>query len=149
MPDSKASQAKRSGNAAELLLRFHEQQARLYLEQLLEDIARRPSTFAFTKDEILNGLNEAWSHIGEYIQSLDELRATFEKELYEETADNRQLHDENEDLERIMTPPPTTESPTGSSQPLTSLVKAQYSRKCAHKLDKNEDFQNKVRKYDK
>ncbi|KIJ24395.1 hypothetical protein M422DRAFT_254723 [Sphaerobolus stellatus SS14] len=115
-------------------------------EHLLEDIARCPSTFAFTKDKILDGLNEVWPHIGEYIQNLDESRVTFEKELYEETADNCQLQDENEDLraqililearvaslqphtlsERIMTPHPTTESPT----------------------NENEDFWNKVQKYD-
>ncbi|KIJ31299.1 hypothetical protein M422DRAFT_267109 [Sphaerobolus stellatus SS14] len=173
MSESKKSQAKRSGNTAELLSQFREQQARhdenhvevsavygacfvyhpegcdhcsIYLEHLLEDIKRRPSTSAFTKDEILDELNEAWPHI--------------------ETANNRRLHDENEDLrvqililetrleslqppalsERIMTPPPTTKSPTGS-YPLTSPVKAQYSCKCARKLDENEDFQNKVRKY--
>ncbi|KIJ54770.1 hypothetical protein M422DRAFT_240855 [Sphaerobolus stellatus SS14] len=194
MSDSNKSQAKHSGNTAEVLSQFHEQRAQRdknrvevsavysmcfiyhpegcdhcssYLEHLLEDIKRRPSTFAFTKDEILDGLNEVWPHIGKYIQNLDVSRATFEKELYEETADNCQLHEENEDMrvqiiiletrleslqppalsERIMTPPPTTESPT-DSYPLTSLVKAQYSRKHAHKLDENEDFQNKVRKYD-
>ncbi|KIJ41236.1 hypothetical protein M422DRAFT_255740 [Sphaerobolus stellatus SS14] len=173
MPDSKASQAKRSGNAAELLAQFRKQQAQhnencievsAVYEHLLEDIERRPSTFAFTKDEILDGLNEVWPHIGKYIQNLDVLRAAFEKELYEETANNCQLRDENEDLqaqililetqieslqtptfsECISTPPPTTESPLGSNPPLASPVKVQYSHKRSRKLDKNEDFRNKV-----
>ncbi|KIJ33888.1 hypothetical protein M422DRAFT_264018 [Sphaerobolus stellatus SS14] len=98
----------------------------------MEDIERRPSTFALSKDEILNELTEAWPHIGEYIQHLNEERATFEKELYEETAENHQLREENEDLERVMMPPPTTESSTGSNHPLTSPVKVQYSCKRAH-----------------
>ncbi|KIJ45465.1 hypothetical protein M422DRAFT_250783 [Sphaerobolus stellatus SS14] len=194
MPDSKESQAKRSSNAADLLLQFREQRARcdencvevsavhgtcfayhpegcdqcsIYLEHLLEDIERRPSMYIFTRDEILSGINEVWPHIWEYIQQLDESRATFERELYEETAANRQLRDENEDLhaqiikletrieslhppllsERILAPTPTTESPTGS-QALTTPVKASYSRKRARKLDENEDFLNKVWKYD-
>ncbi|KIJ33925.1 hypothetical protein M422DRAFT_264063 [Sphaerobolus stellatus SS14] len=96
--------------------------------------------YVFTRDEILSGINEAWPHIWEYIQQLDESRATFEKELYEETATNHWL-------EHIIAPTSTTESPT-SSQALTTLVKVSYSRKCARKLDKNEDFLNKVRKYD-
>ncbi|KIJ30465.1 hypothetical protein M422DRAFT_268010 [Sphaerobolus stellatus SS14] len=102
--------------------------------------------YNFTRDEILSGINEAWPHIWEYIQQLDESHATFERELYDETAANRRLHKENEDLhaqiitfetrieslqppllsERILAPTPTTELPT----------------------DENENFQNKVRKYD-
>ncbi|KIJ54103.1 hypothetical protein M422DRAFT_241357 [Sphaerobolus stellatus SS14] len=181
MPDSKESQAKRSGNAADLLSQFRKQRARrdenrvevsavhgacfayhpegcdqcaIYLAHLLEDIEKRPS--------MRRGL------IWEYIQQMDESRATFERELYEETAANRRLRDENEDLrvqiinletrieslqpsnvsERVMTPPHTTESSTGSNLPLTSPVKAQYSRKRARKLYKNDFFRNKVRKYD-
>ncbi|KIJ56103.1 hypothetical protein M422DRAFT_239307 [Sphaerobolus stellatus SS14] len=171
MSDSKKSQVKRSkvSTVYGLCFVYYPEGCDCcssYLEHLLEDIERRPSIFAFTKDEILDGLNEAWPHIGEYTQNLDVSQATFEKELYEETADNRWLHDENEDLqaqililetrlkslqspalsECIMTPPPTTESPT-SSYPLTSLVKVQYLCKHACKLDENEDFWNKVRKY--
>ncbi|KIJ28082.1 hypothetical protein M422DRAFT_270660 [Sphaerobolus stellatus SS14] len=75
MSDSKKSQAKHSGNAAELLVQFCDQQAQhdenhvevsAVYEHLLEDIKRCPSTFAFAKDEILDGLNEAWPHIGKY-----------------------------------------------------------------------------------
>ncbi|KIJ39776.1 hypothetical protein M422DRAFT_257371 [Sphaerobolus stellatus SS14] len=175
MPDSKKSQAKHSGNTADLLSQLCEQQARCeenrvevnavygacfvyhpegcdqcssYLEHLLEDIERRPSMYIFTKDEILSGCNEAWPHIEEYIQQLDEARATFERELYDETAKNRQLHDENDELhaqiiiletrieslqppllsECILAPTPTTESPT-DSHTLTTSVKASYSRK--------------------
>ncbi|KIJ25906.1 hypothetical protein M422DRAFT_273094, partial [Sphaerobolus stellatus SS14] len=173
MPDSKESQVKRSSNAADLLSQFRKQRARrdenrvevsavhgacfayhpegcnqcsIYLEHLLEDIDRCPSMYVFTRDEILSGIHETWPHIREYIQQLDEARATFERELYDETAANRQLQDENEDLhaqiitletrieslqppslsERLRAPTPTTESPT----------------------DENEDFLNKVRKYD-
>ncbi|KIJ39459.1 hypothetical protein M422DRAFT_257780 [Sphaerobolus stellatus SS14] len=173
MPDSKASQVKRSEVSAVYgaCFVYHPEgcdHCSSYLEHLLEDIKRCPSTFAFTKDEILDGLNEVWPHIGEYIQNLDVSRATFEKELYEETADNHWLRDENEDLraqililetqieslqtpvfsECISMPPPTTESPVGSNPPLTSPVKVQYSRKRARKLDENEDSRNKVQKYD-
>ncbi|KIJ36784.1 hypothetical protein M422DRAFT_260880 [Sphaerobolus stellatus SS14] len=174
MPDSQKSQAKHSGNTADLLSQFREQRAQreencvevstvygacfvyhpegcnqcsIYLEHLLEDIERCPSMYVFTRDEILSGINETWPHI--------------------ETAVNHRLHDENEDLraqiikletrieslqptslsERIMAPTPTTESPIGS-QALTTPVKVSYSRKCARKLDENKDFLNKVRKYD-
>ncbi|KIJ23324.1 hypothetical protein M422DRAFT_276122 [Sphaerobolus stellatus SS14] len=121
MPDSQQSQAKRSGNTADLLSQF----------------------------------------------PLDESRATFERELYDETAANRRLREDNEDLraqiitletrieslqppslsERILAPTPTTESPTGS-HPLTTPVKSSYSRKCSRKLDENENLRNKVRNYD-
>ncbi|KIJ46162.1 hypothetical protein M422DRAFT_250198 [Sphaerobolus stellatus SS14] len=104
--------------------------------------------YVFTRNEILSGINEAWPHIGEHIQQMDEACATFERELYDETADNCRLHDENEDLraqiiklethieslqppslsERILAPTPTTESPTGS-QSLTTPVKVSYSQK--------------------
>ncbi|KIJ46045.1 hypothetical protein M422DRAFT_250475 [Sphaerobolus stellatus SS14] len=197
MPDSQKSQAKHSGNAADLLSQFREQRAR-HEENRMEGQSTtvqgathklkpspfstshwrfRPETLAYlcaayqvysvsgrniTRDEVLSGINEAWPHIGEYIQQMDESRATFERELYEETANNRQLHDENEDLcaqiikletrieslqptplsERIIAPTPTTESPTGS-QALTTPVKVSYSRKRARKLDENEDFLNK------
>ncbi|KIJ53300.1 hypothetical protein M422DRAFT_242449 [Sphaerobolus stellatus SS14] len=137
------SHATRSGNTAELLSRFHEQQARCdehrvevgaiygacfiyhpegcdrcssYLEHLLEDIEQRPSKFSFSKDEIMDGIHEAWPHISEYIKVLDELH-------------------ENEDLqERILEleAQVTTESPTGSAHPLTSPVTASYSRKRSH-----------------
>ncbi|KIJ38043.1 hypothetical protein M422DRAFT_259443 [Sphaerobolus stellatus SS14] len=195
MPDSKESQAKRSGNTADLLSQFRKQRARrnenrvevsavhgacfayhpegcdqcaIYLAHLLEDIEKCPSMYVFTKDDIISGIQEAWPHIREYIQQMDESRATFERELYEETSANRWLRDENEDLrvqiikletrigslqpsnvsEGVMTPPHTTESSTGSNLPLTSPVKAQYSRKRARKLYENDSFRNKVRKYD-
>ncbi|KIJ35850.1 hypothetical protein M422DRAFT_261801 [Sphaerobolus stellatus SS14] len=122
--------------------------------------------YVFTRDEILSGINEAWPHISEYIQQMDESCTTFERELYEETAYKHRLHDENEDLraqiikletrieslqptslsEHILAPTPTTESPTGSPA-LTTPVKASYSQKRSCKLDKNKDFRNKVRKY--
>ncbi|KIJ56007.1 hypothetical protein M422DRAFT_239188 [Sphaerobolus stellatus SS14] len=134
MPNSQKSQVKRSGNTADLLSQFCKQRAQ---------------------------------HKENHVEQMDESCATFERELYEETAVNHGLHNENEDLrtqiiklethieslqptslsECIIAPTPTTESPTGS-QALTTPVKASYSTKCAHKLDENEDFLNKVRKYD-
>ncbi|KIJ47045.1 hypothetical protein M422DRAFT_249355 [Sphaerobolus stellatus SS14] len=104
----------------------------------------------------------------EYIQQMDEAQATFERELYDETANNCQLPNENKDLragimelvtrleslqpptlsEHILAPTPTTESPTGSPA-LTTSIKASYSRKCSRKLDENENFKNYVLKYDK
>ncbi|KIJ49011.1 hypothetical protein M422DRAFT_246787 [Sphaerobolus stellatus SS14] len=158
MTDSKKSQAKCSSNAADLLSQFHKQRARReenhvevsavygacfiyhpegcdrcasYLEHLLEDIERRPSMYVFTKDEIFSGLNEAWPHIGEYIQQLDESCATFERELYDETADNCRLHDENDELRAQII---VLETRIESLQPPS--------------LNKNEDFRNKVWKYD-
>ncbi|KIJ32585.1 hypothetical protein M422DRAFT_265608 [Sphaerobolus stellatus SS14] len=164
MSDSKKSQVKHSGNTADLLSHFREQrheenrvevsavygacfvyhpegcdQCSIYLEHLREDIERRPFMYVFTKDEILSGLNDTWPHIREYIQQLDEARATFKRELYDETAINHRLRNENKDLraqiitletrleslqppslsERILVPTPTTESPTGS-HPLTT-----------------------------
>ncbi|KIJ33571.1 hypothetical protein M422DRAFT_264505 [Sphaerobolus stellatus SS14] len=195
MPDSTQSQATRSGNAAELLAQFRAQKAlrdenhvevgavygacfiyhpkgcdhcASYLAHILEDIERHPSSFTFTKDEVLDGIHEAWPHISEYIHHLDVTSTALEKELYEATADNCQLHDENEDLqaqitlletrleslqvptlsERITTSTPTTKPQAGSSTTLTTPVKASYSRKRAHKLDENDDFRNRVRKYD-
>src|ERR1700709_2592168 len=98
MPDSKESQAKRSSNAADLLSHFREKQARhdenrievgavygacfvyhpegcsrcsKYLEHLLEDISEHPARFSFARDEILDGIHEAWPHITEYIRDLD------------------------------------------------------------------------------
>ncbi|KIJ29676.1 hypothetical protein M422DRAFT_268904 [Sphaerobolus stellatus SS14] len=182
MSDSKKSQTTCSSNAADLLSQFREQQAKhdenrvevsavygacfayhpegcdkctSYLAHLLEDIERRPSRYTFNKDEILDGINEAWPDIGEYIQQMDEARATFERELYEEQPKIIiDLETQLESLqpptlsERVMTPPHTTESSTGSNLPLTSPVKVQYSRKRARKLYENNSFRNKVRKYD-
>ena len=121
MSDSKESQSKRSRNAAELLSRFREKQAQRdgnpvevsavhgacfvyhpegcdrcskYLEHLLEDISQRPARFSFSRDEILDGIHEAWPHITEYIHDLDVSRATLEKELDLEKTDNRRLRSE-------------------------------------------------------
>ncbi|KIJ29693.1 hypothetical protein M422DRAFT_268817 [Sphaerobolus stellatus SS14] len=127
MTDSKESQSKRSRNAAELLSRFHEKQAQCdenrvevsavygacfvyhpegcsrcsgYLEHLLEDISQHPSKFSFSRDEILDRIHEAWPHITEYIRDLDVSRATLEKELDIEKADNRRLCSEMDDLDK-------------------------------------------------
>ncbi|KIJ40146.1 hypothetical protein M422DRAFT_256975 [Sphaerobolus stellatus SS14] len=145
MPDSKPSQASSSSNAADLLSQFRNQQAK-HDENRVE---------SFNKEEILRGLHEAWPHISAYIFDLNEEWAALEKELYQETADNCQLQDEKEDLqERIheleaqlesLQPSPNLIS---SVHPLTSLVMASYLHKRSHKLDENEDFRNRILKYD-
>ncbi|KIJ27236.1 hypothetical protein M422DRAFT_271612 [Sphaerobolus stellatus SS14] len=194
MPDSKESQAKRSSNAADLLLHFREKQARRdencvevgtiysacfvyhpegcsrctkYLEHLLEDISECPTRFSFSKDEILNGMDEAWPHITEYIRDLDVSRATLEKELDLEKTDNCRLQSELDTLdERIqeletrlasLQLKPTTgdQSITAASttdisssdvgpHPLSSPGDRTYSRKCSRKLFENPSFQNRV-----
>ncbi|KIJ39997.1 hypothetical protein M422DRAFT_257318 [Sphaerobolus stellatus SS14] len=101
------SHATCSGNTAELLSRFREQQARrnehrvevgAVFEHLLEDIEQCPAKFSFSKDEIINDLHEAWPHVSRYISDLSEERLTLEKELDDEKADNRQLHSDMDDL---------------------------------------------------
>ncbi|KIJ28092.1 hypothetical protein M422DRAFT_270670 [Sphaerobolus stellatus SS14] len=126
MSDSKESQSKCSRNAAELLPRLREKQAQHdencievgtvygacfiyhpegcnkcsgYLEHLLEDISQHPARFSFSRDEILNGVDEAWPHITKYIHDMDALCSTLEKELEVEKADNRQLRSELDDLD--------------------------------------------------
>ncbi|KIJ28838.1 hypothetical protein M422DRAFT_269796 [Sphaerobolus stellatus SS14] len=119
------SHASSSGNAADLLSRFHDQQAKrdenrievgtvfgacfiyhpkgcercsTYLEHLLADIEQRPAKFSFSKDEILDGLHEAWPHVSSYITDLNEEQVTLENELFQEKADNHQLRDDVDDL---------------------------------------------------
>ncbi|KIJ29162.1 hypothetical protein M422DRAFT_269510 [Sphaerobolus stellatus SS14] len=192
MTDSKESQSKRSRNAAELLAHFCEKQAQCnenrvevsavhgtcfvyhpkgcdrcfkYLEHLLEDISQRPARFSFSRDEILDGIHGAWPHISEYIRDLDVLRATLEKELDIEKANNRRLHSKIDDLEetiqeleaRILSLQPKT--PTGDNsltaasttdisssdvgtQPLVSPGDRTYLHKCSQKLFENPSFQN-------
>ncbi|KIJ31310.1 hypothetical protein M422DRAFT_267121 [Sphaerobolus stellatus SS14] len=160
------SQATCSGNAAELLLRFHEQQARrnehrievgivfgacfIYhligcdrcsscLEHLLEDIEQHPSKFSFSKDEIMNGLHEAWPHLrGE----MDDLK----ERIQELEAQVASLQPSSTLSERLMAPTDTTESPVGSAHPLYSPPKVNYARKHSRRLDENEDFRNHVLK---
>ncbi|KIJ22403.1 hypothetical protein M422DRAFT_277177 [Sphaerobolus stellatus SS14] len=194
MPDSKESQAKRSSNAADLLSRFREKQARhdenhvevgavygacfvyhpegcsrcsKYLEHLLEDISERPARFSFARDEILDGIHDAWPHITEYIRDLDVSRSTLEKELDIEKTDNRHLRSELNTLdERIqelearlesLQPKPTTgdQSITAASttdisssdvgpHPLSSPGDRTYSHKRSRKLFENPSFQNRV-----
>ncbi|KIJ31753.1 hypothetical protein M422DRAFT_266504 [Sphaerobolus stellatus SS14] len=174
MPDSTQSQAMRSGNAAELLAQFRAQRAlhdenhvevgavygacfvyhpegcdqcSSYLEDFLEDIDRRPSSFAFTKDQVLDGIHEAWPHISEYIHHLDD-------ENDDPRAQIIVLETRIESLqpptlsERLTVSTPTTEPQAGSSTTLTTPVKASYSRKRPRKLYENDNFRNKVRKYD-
>ncbi|KIJ32579.1 hypothetical protein M422DRAFT_265600 [Sphaerobolus stellatus SS14] len=121
-----------------------------YLEHLLEDISQRPARFSFSKDEILDGINEAWPHITEYIQDLDVLRATLEKELDIEKADNCQLRSEMDDLDEkiqeleahILSIQPKTH--TGDhSVTVASNTDISSSDVGSHPL--NPSFQNRVR----
>ncbi|KIJ52453.1 hypothetical protein M422DRAFT_243236 [Sphaerobolus stellatus SS14] len=150
MPDSKESQAKRSSNAADLLSRFREKQAQCdenrvevgtiygacfvyhpegcsrcskYLEHLLEDISERPARFSFARDEILDGIHDAWPHITEYIRDLDPTTG-----------------------DQSITAASTTDisSSDVSPHPLSSPGDRTYSRKCSRKLFENPSFQNRV-----
>ncbi|KIJ25430.1 hypothetical protein M422DRAFT_273606 [Sphaerobolus stellatus SS14] len=194
MPDSKESQTKRSSNAVDLLLHFREKQAQRdenrvevgavygacfvyhpegcsrcskYLEHLLEDISEGPARFSFSRDEILNGMDEAWPHITEYIRDMDVSCTTLEKELDLEKTDNRRLRSELDTLdERIqeletrlasLQPKPTTgdqsimaasttdiSSSDVDPHPLSSPGDKTYSCKCSRKLFENPSFQNRV-----
>ncbi|KIJ25705.1 hypothetical protein M422DRAFT_273337 [Sphaerobolus stellatus SS14] len=194
MSDSKESQSKRSRNAAELLSRFREKQAQhdgnrvevsavhgacfiyhpegcdrcsKYLEHLLEDISQCPARFSFSRDEILDGIHEAWPHITEYIRDLDVSCSTLEKELDIEKADNRRLRSKIDDLGETIqeleahilslqpkTPaddqviPVTSTTDISASDvslhPLVSPGDRNYSHKCSRKLFENPSFQNCV-----
>ncbi|KIJ55671.1 hypothetical protein M422DRAFT_240281 [Sphaerobolus stellatus SS14] len=119
------SHASSSGNAADLLSQFHDQQAKhdenhievgaifgacfvyhptgcnqcsTYVEHLPVDIEQCPAKFSFSKNEILDSLHEAWPHISGYIADLNEERITLEKELDDEKADNHRLRSDMDDL---------------------------------------------------
>ncbi|KIJ54130.1 hypothetical protein M422DRAFT_241386 [Sphaerobolus stellatus SS14] len=173
MPDSKESQAKRSSNAADLLLHFCEKQARRnenrvevgaiygacfvyhpegcsrcskYLEHLLEDISECPARFSFARDEILDGIHDAWPHITEYIRDLDVSRSTLEKELDIEKTDNCCLRSELDTLdERIQELEAQLESlqpkPTMGDQSITAASTTDIS---SSDLFENPSFQNRV-----
>ncbi|KIJ24271.1 hypothetical protein M422DRAFT_274995 [Sphaerobolus stellatus SS14] len=127
----------------------------------------RPARFSFARDEILDGIHDAWPHITEYIRDLDVSRSTLEKELDIEKTDNCRLRSELDTLdERIqelearlesLQPKPTTgdQSITAASttdisssdvgpHPLSSPGDRNYSRKRSRKLFENPSFQNCV-----
>ncbi|KIJ24452.1 hypothetical protein M422DRAFT_274762 [Sphaerobolus stellatus SS14] len=127
----------------------------------------RPARFSFARDEILDGIHEAWPHITEYIRDLDVSHSTLEKELDLEKTDNRRLQSKLDTLnERIqelearlesLQPKPTTgdQSITVASttdisssdvgpHPLSSPGDRTYSRKRSRKLFENPSFQNRV-----
>ncbi|KIJ54769.1 hypothetical protein M422DRAFT_240854 [Sphaerobolus stellatus SS14] len=125
------SQASSSGNTADLLLQFCDQQAKCdenrvevgaVFEHLLVDIDQRPTKFSFSKDEILDGLHEAWPHVSGYITNLNEEWVTLEKE-------------ENPGIGGSVIESPTTHhshSAVGSAHPLSSPPKVTYSHKRPH-----------------
>ncbi|KIJ55037.1 hypothetical protein M422DRAFT_241123 [Sphaerobolus stellatus SS14] len=156
------SPASSSSNAAELLSHFHDQQAKrnehcvevgavfdacfvfhpkgcnqcsTYVEHLLADIEQHPAKFSFTKDEIMDGLQEAWPH---------------------EKADNHRLRGKMNDLNekvqeleaRLMSLQPSTTTSERSTM-LTSPADNSPAVGSAHPLAmpvKNEDFRNRVLK---
>ncbi|KIJ23853.1 hypothetical protein M422DRAFT_275486 [Sphaerobolus stellatus SS14] len=163
------SQASSSANAADLLSRFRDQQAK-HDENHVENIDQRPAKFLFSKDEILDSLHEAWPHISSYITDLNEEQLTLKKELFQEKANNRwlRLRDDMDDLkERIqeletqlaslqMTSPAgdhslTVTSPTDAyssdvgPHPLVSPQNRTYWHKHPRKLLEDNNFQNHVR----
>ncbi|KIJ52215.1 hypothetical protein M422DRAFT_243819 [Sphaerobolus stellatus SS14] len=168
------SHATRSGNAAELLSRFRDKQAKRdencvevgaifgacfvyhltgcdrcssYLEHLLEDIEQCPAKFSFSKDEIMKGLHEAWPHVSEYITALNDECITLEKELDQEQANNCWLRDDMDDLnERIQELEAQIASLQLSSN-LSDPPKVTYTCKHSRRLDENEDFRNRVLKH--
>ncbi|KIJ27460.1 hypothetical protein M422DRAFT_271372 [Sphaerobolus stellatus SS14] len=164
------SQASSSGNTAELLLRFGEQQAK-HDENHVEVGAVSGACFVYHPkgDEILDQIHEAWPHVSRYITKIDDERATLEKELFQEKSDNHQLCDDLDDLkERIqeletqlsslqssntvserstaLTSPTDYSPAVGSAHPLSSPIKVTYSCKRSRKLDENADFGNRVLK---
>ncbi|KIJ34020.1 hypothetical protein M422DRAFT_263979 [Sphaerobolus stellatus SS14] len=133
-----------NGNAADLLSRFRNQQAK--------------------HDE---NRVEAWPHISSYITDLNEERLTLEKELFQEKADNRRLRDDTNDLNEkiqeletqlasLQTTPPagdrslTVTSPTDAyssdvgPHPLASPEDRTYLCKCLQKLLEDTSFRNHV-----
>ncbi|KIJ34070.1 hypothetical protein M422DRAFT_263863 [Sphaerobolus stellatus SS14] len=145
MPDSKESQAKHSRNAADLLLHFHEEQAQrdenrvevgAVYEHVLEDISQRPARFSFSRDEILNGVDEAWPHITEYICDMDVSHATLEKDELD-TLDER-----IQELEaRLLSLQPNT---TTGDQSITATSTTNISSSDVSPHPLNPSFQNCV-----
>ncbi|KIJ42653.1 hypothetical protein M422DRAFT_254096 [Sphaerobolus stellatus SS14] len=170
------SQASSSGNAADLLSHFRDQQAKhdenrvevgAVFEHLLANIDQHPAKFSFSKDEILDGLHEAWPYVSGYISNLNEEQVTLEKELFQEKADNRRLRDDMDDLKekiqeleaRLLSLQPSTTvsehsmtltSPTDTypsdvgPQPLVSPDDRTYSHKRPRKLLEDTSFRNRV-----
>ncbi|KIJ38360.1 hypothetical protein M422DRAFT_259015 [Sphaerobolus stellatus SS14] len=98
--DSEICPSTSSSNAANLLLRFHNQQAKhdgprvavgAIPEHLLEDVEQCPAKFSFPRDEILDHINDAWPKIEKFITDTDDECKALEEELYQEKSDNCQL----------------------------------------------------------
>ncbi|KIJ53240.1 hypothetical protein M422DRAFT_242368 [Sphaerobolus stellatus SS14] len=114
-----------SGNTAELLSHFCNQQAKhdencvevgavlgacfvyhptgcdqcsTYVEHLLVDVDQHSVKFSFPRDEILDRIHEVWPHASGYINKIDDECVTLEKELFQEKVDNCQLRDNMDDL---------------------------------------------------
>ncbi|KIJ43808.1 hypothetical protein M422DRAFT_252719 [Sphaerobolus stellatus SS14] len=167
-----------SSNTADLLLHFHNQKAKhdgphievgTVPKHLLEDIEQCLPKFSFTRDEILDHINDVWPQIGTFITTTGDEHGSFEDELFQEKSDNCQLQDEIDDLNRkiktleiqleslhihnttserslTLTSPIDITSSNIAPHPLASLEKWTYSQKHPHKLDKNSSFINKVLK---
>ncbi|KIJ31494.1 hypothetical protein M422DRAFT_266871 [Sphaerobolus stellatus SS14] len=144
-----------SSNAADLLLRFRDQQAKHNGPRI----------------EILDHINDAWSHVGTFITKLGDERDSLEDELFQEKSDNRQLQVEIDDLQEkiqtletqlaglhihntsserslTLTSPVDAVSSNVKPHPLASPGKWTYSQKHTCKLDGSSSFRNKVLKPD-
>ncbi|KIJ42603.1 hypothetical protein M422DRAFT_254042 [Sphaerobolus stellatus SS14] len=162
------SQASSSGNAADLLSRFCDQQAKhdenhveigtvfgacfVYhlkgcdrcstcVEHLLEDIKQRPAKFSFSRDEILDHIHEAWSHLR---SDLDDLKLSIQE--LETQLLSLQPSTTTSEWSMTLTSPTDYSSAVGSAHPLASPPKVAYSCKRPRKLDENADFRNRVLK---
>ncbi|KIJ31297.1 hypothetical protein M422DRAFT_267106 [Sphaerobolus stellatus SS14] len=174
MPDSKKSQAKRSRNTVDLLARFREQQSQHdencvevgsvygacfvyhpeecdrcsgYLEHLLEDISQHSAKFSFSRDEILDGIDEAWPHITEYIRDLDRNGGSQRENPGVGGSRLLSLQPNTPMGNHSVTAASTTDisSSDVGTHPLVSPGDMTYSCKRSRKLFKNPSFQNWVR----
>ncbi|KIJ53756.1 hypothetical protein M422DRAFT_242005 [Sphaerobolus stellatus SS14] len=123
------------------------------------------------KDEILDCINDAWSHVGTFITKMGDECDSFKDELFQERSDNHRLQGEIDDLQEkiqtletqlvslhihntsserslTLTSPIDAVSSNVNPHPLASPEKWTYSQKHARKLDESLSFRNKVLKPD-
>ncbi|KIJ53271.1 hypothetical protein M422DRAFT_242406 [Sphaerobolus stellatus SS14] len=106
----------------------------IYLEHLLEDIEQRSSKFSFTRDEILDCIQDAWPQIGTYLTELGD-----EWEIND-------LLDKIQIMETQIASLPTTNNTSDRAITVASPNDAYSSDVHSHKLDKNSTFRNRVLK---
>ncbi|KIJ44664.1 hypothetical protein M422DRAFT_251957 [Sphaerobolus stellatus SS14] len=155
------SQASSSNNAADLLLCFHNQQAKhegphvevgavpgacfiyhptgcdqcsAYVEHLLADMEHCLSKFSFSRDETLGRLQEAWPKLGQYITDIGDERDAAEKELADEKLNNYRLEEEIKALETQITSLQTNSQVGDQSITVTSPTNTYSSEVGPHPL---------------